>query len=142
MSAIIEWSDQLTIKHEVIDQQHQVMIQMINHLHDCITKPELKSEFSSQLEQLCNYTMSHFATEEQLMQQLDYPHLARHQAQHALLTQQAFELNERFLGGDLPLDTSISEALREWLLNHIQGEDRELGLYLLQRKELQRKHTQ
>ena len=133
MSPLIEWNNQLAINHEIIDEQHHEMIAMINRLHDCIAEPAQRTQFSAQLEQLCDYTMGHFATEEKLMRQLDYPHLARHQAQHALLSQQAYELNQRFRGGELPLDTAITETLREWLLNHIQGEDRELGLFLLQR---------
>ena len=134
MPVILEWSNQLATEHPLIDEQHQAMIAMINHLHICITEPMQRPEFSARLELLCNYAMEHFATEEQLMQQQNYPHLARHQAQHALLTQQAYALNQRFLGGDLPLDSTVSESLREWLMDHIQGEDRELGLFLLQQR--------
>ena len=134
MPVILEWSNQLATEHPHIDEQHQAMIAMINHLHICITEPMQRPEFSARLELLCNYAMEHFATEEQLMQQQNYPHLARHQAQHALLTQQAYALNQRFLGGDLPLDSTVSESLREWFMDHIQGEDRELGLFLLQQR--------
>ena len=134
MPVILEWSNQLATEHPLIDEQHQAMIAMINHLHICITEPMQRPEFSARLELLCNYAMGHFATEEQLMQQQNYPHLARHQAQHALLTQQAYALNQRFLGGDLPLDSTVSESLREWFMDHIQGEDRELGLFLLQQR--------
>jgi len=134
MPVILEWSNQLATEHPLIDEQHQVMIVMINHLHTCITEPIQRSEFSARLESLCNYAMEHFATEEQLMRQQHYPHLERHQAQHVLLTQQAYALNQRFLGGDLPLDSTVSESLREWFMDHIQGEDRELGLFLLQQR--------
>ena len=134
MPVILEWSNQLATEHPLIDEQHQAMIAIINHLHICITEPMQRPEFSARLELLCNYAMEHFATEEQLMQQQNYPHLARHQAQHALLTQQAYALNQRFLGGDLPLDSTVSESLREWFMDHIQGEDRELGLFLLQQR--------
>jgi hemerythrin-like metal-binding protein len=134
MPVILEWSNQLATEHPLIDEQHQAMIAMINHLHICITEPMQRPEFSARLELLCNYAMEHFATEEQLMQQQNYPHLARHQAQHALLTQQAYALNQLFLGGDLPLDSTVSESLREWFMDHIQGEDRELGLFLLQQR--------
>lgn len=134
MPVILEWSNQLATEHPLIDEQHQVMIAMINHLHACITEPMQRPEFSARLELLCNYAMEHFATEEQLMQQQHYPHLARHQAQHVRLTQQAYALNQRFLGGDLPLDSTVSESLREWFMDHIQGEDRELGLFLLQQR--------
>ncbi len=134
MPVILEWSNQLATEHPLIDEQHQAMIAMINQLHICITEPMQRPEFSARLELLCNYAMEHFATEEQLMQQQNYPHLARHQAQHALLTQQAYALNQRFLGGDLPLDSTVSESLREWFMDHIQGEDRELGLFLLQQR--------
>ena len=109
MSPLIEWSNQLAINHEIIDEQHKEMIAMINRLHDCITEPAQRVQFSAQLEQLCNYTMGHFATEERLMRQLEYPHLARHQAQHALLSQQAYELNQRFRGGSY---RSIPQSLR------------------------------
>ena len=128
MPVILEWSNQLATEHPLIDEQHQAMIAMINHLHICITEPMQRPEFSARLELLCNYAMEHFATEEQLMQQQNYPHLARHQAQ------QAYALNQRFLGGDLPLDSTVSESLREWFMDHIQGEDRELGLFLLQQR--------
>ena len=134
MPVILEWSNQLATEHPLIDEQHQAMIAMINQLHICITEPMQRPEFSARLELLCNYAMEHFATEEQLMQQQNYPHLARHQAQHALLTQQAYALNQRFLGGDLPLDSTVSESLREWFMDHIQGEDRELGLFLLRQR--------
>ena len=134
MPVILEWSNQLATEHPLIDEQHQAMIAMINHLHICITEPMQRPEFSARLELLCNYAMEHFATEEQLMQQQNYPHLARHQAQHALLTQQAYALNQRFLGGDLPLDSTVSESLREWFMDHIQGVDRELGLCLLRQR--------
>lgn len=134
MPVILEWSNQLATEHPLIDEQHQTMIAMINQLHTCITEPMQRPEFSARLELLCNYAMEHFATEEQLMQQQNYPHLARHQAQHVRLTQQAYALNQRFLGGDLPLDSTVSESLREWFMDHIQGEDRELGLFLLQQR--------
>jgi len=134
MPVILEWSNQLATELPLIDEQHQVMITMINRLHSCITEPIHRPQFSVQLEQLSNYAMEHFATEERLMSQYNYPHLARHQAQHALLTQQAYALNQRFLGGDLPLDSTVSESIREWFMNHLQGEDRELGLFLLQQQ--------
>ena len=135
MATIIEWSNQLVINHQIIDEQHQEMIAMINRLHDCIVDPGHRAKFADQLEQLCNYTMDHFATEEALMQQLSYPHLARHREQHIQLSRQALELNQRFGGGEQPLTTEITQSLREWLLNHNQGEDRELGLFLLQKRE-------
>ena len=134
MPVILEWSNQLATEHPLIDEQHQAMIAIINRLHSCITEPVHRPQFSDQLEQLSNYAMEHFATEERLMSLYNYPHLARHQAQHALLTQQAYALNQRFLGGDLPLDSTVSESIREWFMNHLQGEDRELGLFLLQQQ--------
>ena len=67
MPVILEWSNQLATEHPLIDEQHQVMIAMINRLHGCITEPIHRPQFSVELEQLCNYAMEHFATEEQLM---------------------------------------------------------------------------
>ena len=61
-------------------------------------------------------------------------HLVKHALEDAGIP--AFVFGEHLLGGggELPLTTEITESLREWLLNHIQGEDRELGLFLLQKR--------
>ena len=52
MATIIEWSNQLVINHQIIDEQHQEMIAMINRLHDCIVDPGHRAKFADQLEQL------------------------------------------------------------------------------------------
>lgn len=52
MPVILEWSNQLATEHPLIDEQHQAMIAMINHLHICITEPMQRPEFSARLELL------------------------------------------------------------------------------------------
>lgn len=47
MPVILEWSNQLATEHPLIDEQHQSMIAMINHLHACITEPMQRPEFFS-----------------------------------------------------------------------------------------------
>lgn len=133
MSALIEWNSVFYTEHQVIDQQHQQMIRLLNALHGCLENTGNSHDLSEQLEALCNFTMEHFATEEQVMAKMGYPHLERHKAQHELLAAKARELNQSCLNGQQPLCCDVTEQLREWMLDHFLGEDRELGLFLQQK---------
>ncbi len=130
MDPLMEWSAALATEHHLIDEQHQQMITLLNDLHSTLTQTGQSDELPRQLEALCDFTMEHFATEERLMAHLNYPHLERHRIQHDRLAAQAQELNHRCQCGQQLLCSDVTEQLREWMLDHFLGEDRELGLFL------------
>lgn len=134
MKSLVEWNSLLAIDHDEIDGEHQAMIDLLNQLHEAV-EAEKQTRVSNLLEQFSCVAMQHFATEERLMREIAYPHLERHKAQHDEFAERAQSLHEQILLGRIVLDEKLTEVIREWMLDHFQGEDRELGQYLFQQRD-------
>lgn len=133
MKSLMEWNSLLATDHGEIDGEHQAMIDLLNQLHTAILAKN-PTRVSNLLEQFSCVAMQHFATEERLMSEVSYPHLERHKTQHDEFAERAQNLHEEILLGRLVLNAQLTEAIREWMLDHFQGEDRELGQYLFQQR--------
>lgn len=117
----LNWTSELEIGIDVIDNQHRRIVDYINALYDAsLTKD--KQQVASVIEELIEYTLSHFAFEEELQEQAGYPFVKAHQKVHELFARRVGEFQQRFeLGEDVtePLLT----LLRTWLINHIRRDD-------------------
>ena len=84
---IVNWSNEYSINVDEIDNQHQEMLGLVNNLHSSVESRTDKNILKKMLAELVVYTRMHFATEEQLMEQHDYPHHIEHKNEHRLLLQ-------------------------------------------------------
>ena len=63
----IPWSEDLSVGLEEIDEQHKILINLINRLfNEAILKRADKALISDILDELIQYTIVHFAVEESL----------------------------------------------------------------------------
>ena len=119
--AYMKWSNELDTDIHVIDNQHRRIVEYINELHDAI-EHHSREEVSTVLEQLVEYTMSHFAFEEDLMQEAGYPFIHAHQKVHRLFEKKVGDFVQRHeLGEDV--SRQLLTLLRTWLVNHIKRDD-------------------
>jgi len=63
----IEWTEDLNTGIQVIDSQHHRIVQYINKLYD-IQNTHDRKQVEQVLDELVDYTLSHFAFEESLME--------------------------------------------------------------------------
>jgi hemerythrin len=63
-----KWSDKYSVGIKTIDSQHQELVNIINRLFDAVTNHEADKVINSILDALMDYTKTHFALEELLMQ--------------------------------------------------------------------------
>lgn len=115
------WTRELEIGIDVIDNQHKRIVEYINTLYDA-SQTHDREKIGTVIEQLIEYTLSHFAFEEELQEQAGYPFVKAHQKVHQLFARRVGEFQQRFeLGEDVaePLLT----LLRTWLINHIRRDD-------------------
>lgn len=117
----MKWTSDLELGIEVIDKQHLRIVEYINDLHLAIDK-QSRAEVGEVLEQLVEYTMSHFAFEEDLLEQAGYPFHHAHKKVHELFCRKIEDFQHRF---DLGEDVSrhLLTTLRAWLINHIKRDD-------------------
>lgn len=80
---------------EEIDGQHKTLVSLINQLHTAIRERHGSKASREILDQLADYTRTHFLLEESLMRVSKYPGYAAHHAQHEDLIKQVTALQEK-----------------------------------------------
>lgn len=123
MSKFIEWSDQLSVGIEEIDEQHKVLIALINRMHEAIGQKHGSDVVLDILTELADYTKIHFAVEESLMRILGYPGYEEHKDIHDELLEQVVELQQKVTSGNTAISFELMHFLKSWLSKHILEED-------------------
>jgi len=125
------WTEEMSVKVEVLDEDHKTLIAMLNDLNDGIEANRARSTLESVIEKLLKYTKFHFAHEERLFDQTGYAGGPAHKAEHALLARRVMNLQARFESGqsrELGMETMA--FLKCWLTEHIMGSDQQYGPHL------------
>jgi hemerythrin len=130
--ADVKWTEDLSVGVELIDQQHQMLIQHINSLKKAVAQQQGPKEVADTLSFLIDYTDFHFSMEERNMEEHSYPGLAAHKAKHEEFKATLSSMEEEFSedGATPLLAESIDTLLATWLLKHIRVVDVELGEFL------------
>jgi hemerythrin len=128
--ALIVWDKRLETGHAKIDEQHKSLVEIVNRLHGAMKQGKGKGELEGILVFLKDYTVSHFAMEEELMAKYSYSGAVKHKQIHADLVKQVADLVTRFQAGTASLTLEVMNFLEDWLVQHIQGEDYRFALEL------------
>ena len=118
----ISWSPQFDIGIEVIDAQHRKIVDYINMLADMDDSSTQSTEMKDLLHLLLDYTYSHFAFEEALMEEAGYEFFIDHQKSHLAFKDKVDELLRIFQTGE-NVSEQVGEMLKNWLIHHIQDDD-------------------
>jgi hemerythrin len=127
----VEWKDSYSVGIDSIDQQHQRLLNLINQLQTAVDYSTGEQFEREALDELVDYTKTHFIYEEGLMRDNDYPDFESHKAQHEKMFNKVHEVLAEY---EKDHDTAMSNAaeyLRSWLINHINGTDKEYSSYLI-----------
>lgn len=124
--ALVEWNPSLEIGVPEIDYQHRNLVSMLNALHAAIEAGEPRAHLGEILEELDLYVANHFATEERLMDRINYEFSTPHKAEHHRLAGIVQDHRNAFKRGEGSADEVMHFLLR-WLLNHIAGVDSHIG---------------
>ncbi len=133
MKNYIEWTDELSVGIQEIDEQHKILVGLLNRLYEAIIKKTDDLEIERVLNELAQYTVIHFAVEESLMRIFNYPDYEEHKRHHEELTQQVVDLQRKLNQGEVSISMEVLHFLRHWLTEHIMGEDKRYGPYMLER---------
>lgn len=119
----MEWTQSYNIGIEVIDHQHRQILDYINILEE-VRKTGDHSKIKEVLDDLIDYTQSHFSFEENLLEQVHYQYLPSHRGIHALFVKKLNDYRQRFERGE-SVENDLYRLLSKWLINHIQHDDQD-----------------
>lgn len=129
--AYLDWKDSLSVGIKEIDDEHRELVNMVNDLHSAMSTGKGKDALGGVLDRLINYTVSHFAHEEELMRKYSYPDSFKHTNEHRQLTKTAVDVQTKFKSGQtIGLSIEVMDFLRNWLTTHIQDVDTRFGAFL------------
>ncbi len=117
------WDSSLETGIDIIDSQHRRIVDYINQLHDAIVDNDA-ANVESVLNQLIDYTITHFTFEESLMDKAGYNYVDAHKMVHQAFTSRIGNYKQRFENGE-DISKKLLSDLRIWLTNHIKQEDRD-----------------
>ena len=117
----IVWTKELELGIEVIDNQHKRIVDYINSLYDASLTQD-RDQIAGVIDQLVEYTISHFAFEEELQEQAGYTFVKAHKKVHQLFVRRVGEFQTRFEMGEDVAEPLIN-LLSTWLINHINRDD-------------------
>lgn len=142
--AQIEWHEGLSVGNDTIDRQHRKWIEIYNAFDRIMndhSPHEAENHKLDTLQLLHEYMLYHFRYEEMLMANNGYPGLAQHWRQHKDFDYKLFAYIRRLETGKLISNDEIQDMVRQWLIDHIQKEDRKMQMYLDERKDTETRTT-
>ncbi len=128
--AFIEWSRKNAVGVSVIDEQHRELFGLLNRLHESVVQGKEQGELHAILDELVDYTVYHFQTEEDLLREYDYPDFAAQKRSHDTLARTVLEMQAQLREGSASLSFELLDFLHSWLMDHTVGLDREMGPHL------------
>ena len=126
----IKWLSTYKIGVKKIDDQHQDLFVLVNQLRDGLKQGWNTTKIRELFDLLVEHVIIHFADEEAYMTKFHYPERMVHVVDHRDLIRQVEEVESQWNRGKLVVTPELLEYLHHWLVNHIEGPDHQLGLYL------------
>jgi hemerythrin-like metal-binding protein len=116
----------LLLRMPQIDGLHQEFADMVNALERA-----KGDEFSRIFQELVSHTEAHFAYENNLMQETNFPQTDEHQGEHGRVLEEMTELGKRVRQGEIePARTFVCERLPKWFRFHVITMDNALAAHV------------
>jgi len=130
---LLEWDESFNLNISEIDQQHQMLVSMINDIYTARQFEKEKEELSKLLNRMSVYAAFHFAKEEDLLESFGYPDTEKHIQEHSDFEKKVFDFENDFADGKVDLSMDVMKFLGNWLAEHIKGSDKRCALFLTER---------
>ena len=127
--AFIEWKDIYSVSINTFDNQHKKLFDIINELSDEMNSGKAEKNIKKIFDDLAEYTVYHFESEEKEFKAHNYPKADEHIAIHKQFVDKVVELKSQT--NELLATISTMNFLTDWLKNHILKTDKEYSEFLI-----------
>jgi len=128
----ITWDNSYSTGITKIDEQHKILFEMLNRACENAECKGDEQKFRQLAADMMAYAFMHFSTEEEYMQAYGYPEEASHARMHDDFKVVAMEYEFAAEQGNAD-PAKLTGFLIDWLAEHVRGEDRHLGDFLIER---------
>ena len=129
----VMFDDSLITGNDTIDTQHKELIDRIAAFVRCCERGDSKIQAIRMLDYMDEYTNFHFAAEEKLQEEVEYPGIKEHKAKHEEFKGNIAELYEFLDESEGPTEQfteTVKKNVVDWLMYHIKSFDRSVAEYI------------
>ena len=127
---LLNWDNKYSVQVKEIDEQHKSWINLINYMHEAMKAGKGKDVLGDILDEVLNYTVYHFSSEEKLFNKYNFPDAAAHKKLHDDFVKEFKKLKQDFDKGSTLLSIDVMQRLKNWLTNHILSTDKQYSAFL------------
>jgi methyl-accepting chemotaxis protein/hemerythrin len=127
---LIPWTDDLALQISDIDVQHKKLVDLINELHHAMFESKSQKIILEVVSRLKEYINTHFKFEEHLFEKSGYPKSSEHKSIHKIFVDKVNAFERDLKTGRVTVSLEIMRFLKEWLVKHIKGTDRQYAPYV------------
>lgn len=135
MEQAVAWQPVFSTGVAVVDDQHRVLIRMLNEASEKLTDSSPLAEYDKIVQGLLNYAGYHFQTEEKLMAEHGYEQeraaaAAAHIQAHRGFAEKVTAVKGQIQAGKRIPKADLEKFLADWLIDHILHTDKEMGAFI------------
>jgi len=127
----LKWKSAYSVGIASIDMQHRKLIELINSLQAAVDYSTGEHFERKALDELVDYTKTHFKYEEELMEQNGYADFESHCREHARMIARVDEVLAAYHEDPHNALHEALKFLKDWLINHINGTDKQYSQFLI-----------
>ena len=126
------WSDAMSVGIAEIDDQHKMLVDILNRLFHAVVQRESHEITIEILDTLVDYTKTHFGLEEKLLQDAGYDpaEFVAHQREHHAFIEKISSAANKHLVEGKSVSFEIINFLKHWLQDHILVTDKKYATAL------------
>lgn len=121
---LFKWVDKYSVDIEEFDNQHKTLLSIMNHLYNAFMKKRVSEEIDEMLQRLHDYAKHHFSNEEKYFEKFKYKKASEHKKYHDSFLEKIIDMKTDMEIMDTSVTYRIMSFLRNWLIHHIQIEDK------------------
>jgi hemerythrin len=129
-NSAFRWTEQYSVNVASLDTQHRGLFATINELNEALARGAGARVTEPVLRKLVEYAQTHFAAEEALMTEYQFPGLDTHRMEHQQFGKKVAKFLEDNRAGKHGVPVSLLLFLQTWLKGHILTADKAYSGFL------------
>lgn len=123
MDKFFVWKDEYSLGIKEIDEQHKYFVNLLDNIYQTVLTNEDRKLIGDKLNELKDYTIKHFATEEKYFDEFAYPEAEEHKLAHRDLEKNVLDFQEKFKNNKIEVSFDLIDFLEDWLIEHLAHMD-------------------
>jgi len=121
------WNHTCTVGVRAMDDQHSILMDTINELRLALNRGYGRERIAEKFDEMIEFMRMHFASEERLLEQIQFEGLAEHRVAHHKLLADMIHTAHQVQYGEGMMANRFFGAVRDSFLAHIEEFDKPYG---------------